>query len=201
MLMSVLQNAVKKCVGQPKWDQNGYLVLTMPLLKTNKLLKKKQSWKRLKRKEIKEDSWERLWVRDVTSNWNRQWGKNRLAEVELSEKVDTLGSKTERQRYWIRQILSKSNSRGRAWSRGRDQQSEPRKSTMTTADIFNVWPAAPAAAVWLRAAAASVEGPEQERRPTMQHLAISQCAAAHQNNVEAIRGNCSLMAPFPLSFF
>lgn len=121
--------------------------------------------------------------------------------MELSEKVDTLGSEKERQQYWIRQILSKSNSRDRAESQGRDQQSDPRKSTMTTADIFGVWPAAPAAAVWLRAAAAAVEEPEQERRPTMQHLAISQCAAAHQNNVEAIRGNCSLMAPFPLSFF
>lgn len=80
--------------------------------------------------------------------------------MELSEKVDTLGSENERQQYWIRQILSKSNSR--AESRGRDQQSDPRKSTMTTADIFGVWLAAPAAAVWLRAAVAAVEEPEQE---------------------------------------
>lgn len=123
MLMSVFQIAVKKCVGQPKQDQKArYSVLTMPLFKTNELLKKKQSWKRFKRKEIKEDSWERLCVRDVTRKWNRQWWENRLAEVELSEKVDTLGSEKERQQYWIRQILSKSNSRDRAESRGRDQQ-------------------------------------------------------------------------------
>lgn len=35
--------------------------------------------------------------------------------------------------------------------------------------------------------------------PGTQHLVISQSAAAHQNNVEAIRVNCALMAPFPLS--
>lgn len=49
--------------------------------------------------------------------------------------------------------------------------------------------------------AAGGGGRGQSRRPA-RHLVISQsaAAAAEKNNVEAIRANCALMAPLPLSF-
>lgn len=54
-------------------------------------------------------------------------------------------------------------------------------------------------AAGMRAEAPTAENPEQ--KAGMQHLVTSPSAAAHQNNVEAIRGNCSLMAPPRLCCF
>lgn len=71
-----------------------------------------------------------------------------------------------------------------------------------TIDIFTVsLPLSLAAVARLRAPAVAVvvEGPARGA-PGHRHLVISQSAAAHQNNVEAIRANCALMAPSPLSF-
>lgn len=73
------------------------------------------------------------------TKWKRQQGKNRLAEVDLSGKVDTPVVKQRGAWCWVRQILSKSHRSDKATRLGRDQQNEQRKSIMTRVDVFAVW--------------------------------------------------------------